>query len=121
MASGVPLVLYIRAFLEFGFALRHMQSIEKTDALKVVSMTCRIERLASCNSKVVLRLCGRIQVEHVGAIEELIRTEYYGVILDLMEVMLVDRDVVTFLAACERKGVELRNCPAFLQEWIAKV
>jgi hypothetical protein len=34
--------------------------------------------------------------------------------------MLVDRDVVTFLAACERKGVELRNCPTFLQEWIAK-
>jgi hypothetical protein len=45
----------------------------------------------------------------------------HGEVLDLMEVMLVDRDVVTFLAACERKGVELRNCPAFLQEWIAKV
>lgn len=83
-------------------------------------MTCKIERLASGDSKVVLRVCGRIQVEHAGTIEELIGEECQGVILDLTEVMLVDRDVVTFLAACERKGVELRNCPAFLQEWIAK-
>jgi hypothetical protein len=84
-------------------------------------MTCRIERLAVGDSNVVLRVCGRVQVEHVGTIEELIGEECRGAVLDLMEVMLVDRDVVTFLAACERKGVELRNCPAFLQEWIAKV
>jgi anti-anti-sigma regulatory factor len=83
-------------------------------------MTCKIERLESGGSKVVLRVCGRIQVEHAGTIEELIGEECHGVILDLTEVMLVDRDVVTFLAACERKGVELKNCPAFLQEWIAK-
>jgi anti-anti-sigma regulatory factor len=83
-------------------------------------MTCRIERLASGDSNVVLRMCGRIQVEHVDTIEELIGKECQGVILDLTEVMLVDRDVVTFLAACERKGVHLRNCPAFLLEWIAK-
>lgn len=83
-------------------------------------MTCKIERLASGDSKVVLRVCGRIQAEHVGTIEELIGDECQAAILDLTEVMLVDRDVVTFLAACERKGAELRNCPAFLQEWIAK-
>ena len=83
-------------------------------------MTCKIERLASGDGKVVLRVCGRIQVDHAGTIAELIGEECQGVILDLTEVMLVDRDVVTFLAACERKGVELRNCPAFLQEWIAK-
>jgi anti-anti-sigma regulatory factor len=83
-------------------------------------MTCKIERFASGDSKVVLRVCGRIQVEHAGTIEELIGDKCQGVILDLTEVMLVDRDVVSFLAACERKGVELRNCPAFLQEWIAK-
>lgn len=84
-------------------------------------MTCRIERLASGDSNVVLRVCGRVQNEHVSTIKGLIGEEGHGAVLDLMEVMLVDRDVVTFLAACERKGVELRNCPAFLQEWIAKV
>ena len=33
---------------------------------------------------------------------------------------LVERDVVDFLAGCERKGIELRNFPAFLREWVAK-
>ena len=83
-------------------------------------MTCKIERLANGDSNVMLRVSGRVQVEHVGTIKELIGEEWHGAILDLMEVLLVDRDVVTFLAACERKGVELRNCPAFLLEWIAK-
>ena len=83
-------------------------------------MTCKIDRHAGGDGKVVLRVCGRVQVEHVGTIKELIGEECHGAILDLMEVMLVDREVVVFLATCERKGVELRNCPAFLQEWIAK-
>jgi hypothetical protein len=26
--------------------------------------------------------------------------------------------VVNFLATCELKGIELRNCPAFLREWV---
>jgi hypothetical protein len=83
-------------------------------------MTCKIERLANGDSNVMLRVSGRVQVEHVGTIKVLIGEEWHGAILDLMEVLLVDRDVVTFLAACERKGVHLRNCPAFLLEWIAK-
>ena len=83
-------------------------------------MTCKIERLNNGDSKVVLRVCGRIQVEHVDTIKELIGKECHGAVLDLMEVMLVDREVVAFLADCECRGVELRNCPAFLQEWIAK-
>lgn len=83
-------------------------------------MTCKIDRHTSGDSKVVLRVCGRVQVEHVGTIKELIGEECHSAILDLMEVMLVDRKVVAFLAAYERKGVELRNCPAFLKEWIAK-
>ena len=83
-------------------------------------MTCKIERLASGKNTVVLRVCGRIRTEHVNTIKELIARESGGVVLDLTEVTLVDRDVVNFLAVCERKGTELRNCPAFLREWVAK-
>lgn len=83
-------------------------------------MTCKIERLASAENKVVLRLCGRIQLEHVSTIKESIGQEGGGVILDLKEVTLVDRDAVDFLAICELKGMELRNCPAFLRQWVAK-
>jgi formate hydrogenlyase transcriptional activator len=42
------------------------------------------------------------------------------VALDLTEVTLVEREAVSRLAICERNGFELRHCPAFLREWVAK-
>jgi hypothetical protein len=86
---------------------------------KAARMTCKIERLAGKGNMVVLRLCGWIQVEHVKTIKELIEQENGKVALDLIEMTLVDRDVVNFLASWELKGIELRNCPAFLREWVA--
>ena len=44
----------------------------------------------------------------------------HNLVLDLREVKLVDRDVVSFLASCEAKGVKLANCPAYILEWIEK-
>jgi len=38
----------------------------------------------------------------------------------MKEVKLVDRDVVSFLASCEAKGVNIVNCPAYIREWIQK-
>jgi hypothetical protein len=42
------------------------------------------------------------------------------VALDLTEVKLVDRDAVTLLARTEGNGIELRNCPAYIREWITR-
>jgi hypothetical protein len=42
------------------------------------------------------------------------------VVLDLAEVTLVDREVVRFLAFCERNGVEFRYAPDYLSEWVSK-
>lgn len=53
-------------------------------------MTCKIERLVSAGNSVVIRVCGRIQVEHVSTIEEFVRQEQGLVVLDLTEVILVD-------------------------------
>jgi anti-anti-sigma regulatory factor len=83
-------------------------------------MTCKIERLVSGENSVVIRVCGRIQLEHVSTVNELIRQEQSVVVLDLTEVTLVDRDAVNLIATCALKNVELRNCPAFLREWVAK-
>ena len=83
-------------------------------------MSCKIERLASTENAVVLRVCGRVEMEHVSTIRDLIKREKSAIALDLTEVTLVDRDVVLFLAACDLGGVELRDCPRFLREWIAK-
>lgn len=83
-------------------------------------MTCKIERLVSGENSIVIRVCGRIQLEHVTTVEDLIRQEQGVVVLDLTEVMLVDREAVNLIAMCTLKNVELRNCPAFLREWVAK-
>jgi hypothetical protein len=40
--------------------------------------------------------------------------------LDLKEVNLVSREVVTFLARCKEGGMGLNNCPAYIREWIAR-
>jgi len=38
--------------------------------------------------------------------------------IDLKEVILVDREVVGFLAFSEAGGTQLRNCPAYIREWL---
>ena len=43
-----------------------------------------------------------------------------GIAIDLAEVDLVDRGAVNLLALSEQGGVELRNCPPYIQQWIAR-
>jgi hypothetical protein len=54
-------------------------------------------------------------------VEELIAKETDPVVLDLAEVTLVAREAVRFLAACDVRGIALRNCPGFVREWMSKV
>jgi anti-anti-sigma regulatory factor len=63
---------------------------------------------------------GRIEESHVPELEKLIQVEGErpGITLDLQEVRLVDRAAVRFLAACETRGIKLRNCPPYIREWI---
>jgi hypothetical protein len=42
------------------------------------------------------------------------------VAIDLAEVMLVDRKAVRLFATSELNGIELRNCPGYIREWITK-
>jgi hypothetical protein len=69
---------------------------------------------------VVFALSGHIREEHVSELTELIGSEQElsAVSFDLEEVRLVHREAVRFLAACEARGIVLRNCPAFVREWI---
>jgi anti-anti-sigma regulatory factor len=73
---------------------------------------------------VILALSGRIDEEQVAELQELLKVEAEGnspaVILDLADVRLVHREAVRFLADCEAGGVELRNCPPYVREWIGK-
>jgi hypothetical protein len=83
-------------------------------------MNCRIDRLVDGENLVVLRVSGRIQAEHVETIRELLGREKDGVAIDLKEVILVDREAVRLLALSEANGIELRNCPAYIREWVSK-
>jgi hypothetical protein len=51
---------------------------------------------------------------------ELLQDERSGVAIDLKDVLLVDREAVKLLALSETNGTELRNCPAYIREWITR-
>ena len=83
-------------------------------------MTFRIDRFVSEGEAIVFRVCGWVEIECVNTIKELIEEETAKLALDLSEVTLANRDAATFLAVCELKGIELRNCPLFLRGWVDK-
>jgi hypothetical protein len=83
-------------------------------------MTLRIQRSVEWRSVVVFTLAGRIRAEQVPDIQALLTSELSDccVVLDLTHVMLVDRDAVRFFIQSEDEGVMLRNCSAYIREWI---
>jgi anti-anti-sigma regulatory factor len=80
----------------------------------------KIQRIA--NGDVVLTLSGRLGADNVSELSALLAAEPAGraVVLDLKDVVLVDRDAVRFLRARERDRIALRNCPPYIREWIAR-
>jgi anti-anti-sigma regulatory factor len=79
----------------------------------------RIEKI-SAGTKTILRLSGRIQTEHLSALQEQCEQIDTMLILDLRETQLVDEAAVRFLAKCESEGVVLRHCPGYIAEWIRR-
>ena len=69
-----------------------------------------------------LTLSGQIEEAQLSELRKLLEGDVEAhatnVILDLEEVKLVDRETVQFLAACEAKGVKLKNCPSYIRKWI---
>lgn len=63
---------------------------------------------------------GRIDGEGVSELQRLLDRDSAAnrVILDLKEVRLVEAEAVEYLARCEDAGIRLRNCPAYVREWI---
>ena len=84
-------------------------------------MTLRID-ISDERDRVVFTLTGRIQAEQVSELQALVKSDLpdHKLVLDLKEVKLVDRDAVRFLAEIEAQGARLRNCSAFVREWISR-
>jgi hypothetical protein len=82
-------------------------------------MTLKIES-AFDGKTATLRLSGRIEEDHIAAIQAEVRRYHPRLAFNLGEATLVDREVVCFLAAQEVEGVELLDCPRYIREWIAR-
>jgi hypothetical protein len=83
-------------------------------------MPCRIERLESTEGPTVLIVSGRLHGQNVHTLKDLLDTQIGVVAIDLTDVLLVDREAMTLLSLSERKGIELRNCPAYVREWMTQ-
>ena len=83
-------------------------------------MSCRIDRVVTCEDLVVFRVSGRVTAQELGMLQDLLLRESSPVAIDLKEVLLVDREAVKLLAFSEYTEVELINCPAYIREWIAR-
>ena len=82
-------------------------------------MPCRIDRLTAERNLVVLRISGRITQDDVTVLRAAIDQERRGVAaIDLQEVGVVDRAAVNLLVFSEGRGIELRNCPPYIREWV---
>ena len=70
----------------------------------------------------IFTVSGRLDAENLDEFKKLLIAEASGlrITLDLKELTLVDQDTVTFLERCEIDNIQLKNCPAYIREWIRR-
>jgi anti-anti-sigma regulatory factor len=80
----------------------------------------KVQRKA--NGDVAFTVSGRLDADNVGEVSALVAAEPAGrpLVLDLKDLVLVDRDAVRFLRVCEGNGIVLRNCPPYIRAWMAR-
>lgn len=76
----------------------------------------------AANGEVVFTLSGRMDVENVAEMKALFGAESKGrrIVLDLKNLTLVDGEAVRFLESCEADTIKIKNCPAYIREWITR-
>lgn len=86
-------------------------------------MTCKIERIVSPDGFTVLQISGRIDGPDVEILRELMDREEMAkstVAIDLRDITLISREAIRLLCNVEAKGTELRNCPAYIRDWVSR-
>jgi len=82
-------------------------------------MTVRIEK-ETRRRKTMIRVSGRLQSTHLDELKIQLEGAQSRIVLDLNGVTLVDVEIVRFLNACEKGGVELLHCWPYIQEWMIR-
>ena len=67
-------------------------------------------------------LSGRLESEAIDELRRLfeLQTDCRGIVVDLKDVSMVDREVMRFLARYEADGVTLENCARYIREWMER-
>lgn len=78
----------------------------------------KIQRLVDGES-ITFALSGRIEDQDLAQLRSLTESEPRPIVLNLKEVTLAGRVAVRFLVQCEKRGMRLTECPAYLSGWIA--
>ena len=70
----------------------------------------------------VFKLSGRMNAENLADVKALFALEAngQGMILDLKDLTLVDREAVRFLERLESDSARLTNCPLYIRELILR-
>ena len=76
----------------------------------------------AANGEVIFTVSGRMDAENLDELKQLFISESRGrhIALDLKELTLVDQDAVRFLERCEAGNIRLKNCSAYIREWITR-
>jgi hypothetical protein len=96
--------------------------VELSDVgLRLSTMTLKIDK-ATGSKLTVFALSGCLEAEQTSELTRLLEleTNQQGIVLDLKEIRLVDRDAIKFLIRCEAHGIKLKNPPAYVREWITR-
>jgi len=81
----------------------------------------RLETQSETSRDITYALSGQLTQEHLPELKRLLsaaRTAGQRVVLDLAGIVLVDRELVRWLASCRCLEVELIHCPAYVLSWI---
>jgi hypothetical protein len=88
--------------------------------IKILTRMRMLRVTRTANGEVVFKLSGQIETKNIAELKALLSAETSGrrVHLELSDLILVDQDVVSFLRHCEADGIDLKNCPAYVREWM---
>ena len=70
--------------------------------------------------KTKICLSGRLQAKHVEELRRQLDSTRSRIVMDLNGVTLVDVEIVRYLNACEKSGIQLDNCWPYIQEWMIR-
>lgn len=82
-------------------------------------MVLRIGRSESPEA-IVFVLSGRIELQDIDRLAPEIRAYSKPVTIDMREVTLVEREAIGTLVQWEEEKITLRNCPAYVREWMSQ-